>query len=307
MDSRACTYFIAVVEHGGISRAAEHLHVTQPTLSIAIRKLEEDLGAPLFHRVGRGIVLSEAGRALVEPARHVIHDIAEIEETMNALRGLRGGRVRVAAPPGVSAHPLARLIGTFHALHPDVIISLLPAEDGAIAVEAVQTASCDIALVDRVITSSELVVHTISQKQILLASPPGSPAGGPIDLSKLDGQPFISGFPGTRARAVLDQARNDGIDLRIVVETPHREATIPLILEGVGSAFLTETAARDAERRGAVIRPLRPALTYDVHLVHREGSLTRAASAFVGHALERSPVPHTPATPTRPDPTALPR
>ena len=68
MDIRQLKFFLAVVDHNGFSRAAEHLLVAQPSLSQAIANFERELGMPLFHRIGRGVVLSEAGSALVGPA-----------------------------------------------------------------------------------------------------------------------------------------------------------------------------------------------------------------------------------------------
>ena len=77
MDVRQLKFFLAVVDHGGFSRAADELMVAQPSLSQAIAGFERELGMPLFHRVGRGVVLSDAGQALVGPARVVLRDIDE--------------------------------------------------------------------------------------------------------------------------------------------------------------------------------------------------------------------------------------
>jgi Bacterial regulatory helix-turn-helix protein, lysR family len=74
VDVRQLTYFLAVVETMNFGRAAEQLHIAQPSLSQAIGTLERELGVPLFHRVGRGIVLSDAGAQLIEPARQVVRD-----------------------------------------------------------------------------------------------------------------------------------------------------------------------------------------------------------------------------------------
>lgn len=74
MEPRAAEYFLAVVEHGGVTRAAQALYLAQPSLSEAIRRLEEELGVVLFERSGRGLVPTPAGRALVEPARRIVAD-----------------------------------------------------------------------------------------------------------------------------------------------------------------------------------------------------------------------------------------
>ena len=75
VDTRKLKYFLAVVDHDGFNRAAEHLLIAQPSLSQTIAGLEKDLGVPLFHRIGRRAVLSEAGKELVGPARLVMRDL----------------------------------------------------------------------------------------------------------------------------------------------------------------------------------------------------------------------------------------
>src|SRR5690348_10161914 len=96
MDSRQLEYFLAVVDHGGMSAAAAALHLSQPSLSQAIRGLERDLGVPLFHRVGRRVVPSAAGEALVPPARQVLRDLRTARASVDAVRGLDGGRLDIA-------------------------------------------------------------------------------------------------------------------------------------------------------------------------------------------------------------------
>jgi DNA-binding transcriptional LysR family regulator len=293
MDSRACEYFTAIADQGGFSRAAEHLHVTQPALSVAMRKLERELGAALFHRVGRRVVLSEAGEVFLESARRVLRELEEAEATMRALRGLSGGRVTIAAPPSLSARPLARLVGLFRRRFPAVTVTMAPTEDGALAAAAVLSAACELALTDRPTGAGALREHFLAANEMVVVVPPSffardafAPGTGPVSLADLAGTPFISSLPGTRARSLLDEALAAGVDIPAVVQTPHREAVIPLILEGVGAAFLTDKAAAEARRLGAVVRSLEPRVTYQVCLAHRRGPLTAAAGAFVQLALE---------------------
>jgi LysR family carnitine catabolism transcriptional activator len=288
MEVRLLEYFVASADAGSFTAAADALRISQPSLSEGIRKLESELAAPLFHRVGRGIVLTESGQFLLPRARHILQQVDEARDEMVALKGLRGGRVRIGAPPGLTVDPLARLIGSFRSAFPAVTISMFPAEDGGIAVQAVLSAQCEIGIVDRPAQSSELVAHVIARNEIMVAAPPGSRFDGSasIGLEALAGMPFISSFPGTRTRTVLDGARESGIDLPVVVETPHREAVVPLVVAGVASAFLTGSVAREAAKQGAVVLALDPPLSYDVYLIHRAKPLTRAAAAFVGHALQ---------------------
>jgi LysR family carnitine catabolism transcriptional activator len=287
MDVRTLEYFVAAVDEGGFTKAAAHLHVTQPTLSEAIRRLERECGAPLFHRVGRGVALSEAGTVLLTYARRVLKDMEDARQSMIALRGLRGGRVTVSTPPGLSIEPLARIIGNFRRSYPEVTVSMLPTEDGALAVTAVADAACEVGLTDRSV-SADLRAHPIGSNEIVVVLPPGSTPGdkGPLSLDQLAGVPFISSAIGTRARGLLDEAKERGIPLYTAVETPHREAVIPLVLAGVGAAFLPWTVSQEAKSRGAVVLPLLPRVTYDLLIVHRDQPLTAAAQAFVATALQ---------------------
>src|SRR5215831_5888260 len=97
MDLRRLEYFLAVVEHGRVTAAAAALHVAQPSLSQAIRALERDLGVELFVRDGRGLTPTEAGRALVEPARQVLGDLSVARSAVDSVVDLGSGRLEVAA------------------------------------------------------------------------------------------------------------------------------------------------------------------------------------------------------------------
>ena len=86
MDARQLKYFLAVVDAQELGTAAEQLYIAQPSLSQAIAALERELGVVLFHRVGRGVVLSDAGQRLIEPARQVIRDLATAQATIDTLK-----------------------------------------------------------------------------------------------------------------------------------------------------------------------------------------------------------------------------
>lgn len=99
VDARQLEYFLAVVDHGGFTRAADALHVTQPALSQAVRALERDLGARLFQRAGRGVVLAAAGEALVGPARQVMRALLEARTAVQEVVGLVAGQLNLVVQP----------------------------------------------------------------------------------------------------------------------------------------------------------------------------------------------------------------
>lgn len=287
MEVRELQYFISSASAGSFTAAAAELHISQPTLSETIRHLERALGTILFHRLGRGITLTEEGKLLLPKAREVIHKVDDIRQTMGILKGLHGGHLKIAAPPSLTVAPLVDIIGSFREQYSGLTISIDPVEDGLLAVKSLLSSASEVGIVDRPVSSSALTQHVLGRGEILVAMPPRTPhdGSGYIRLEDLTERAFISSLPGTRTRALLDHAIAAGIGPRVVVETPHREAVVPLVVRGVGHAFLTSSRAKEAADRGAVVLSLNPTVGYTVYLVHRSGPLTSAAAAFVRHCL----------------------
>jgi DNA-binding transcriptional LysR family regulator len=124
MDVRQLRQFLAVVDHGSVHRAAQHLFVAQPSVTQTIRRLESDLGTELFIRRGRGLVLSPSGVALVGPAREVVRALDVARETVAAVDGLRGGRLRIASMPSQVVSPLTGLVASFVERYPGVQVAV---------------------------------------------------------------------------------------------------------------------------------------------------------------------------------------
>jgi DNA-binding transcriptional LysR family regulator len=124
MDLRRLEYFLAVVEHGRVTVAANELHVAQPSLSQAIRALERELGAELFVRNGRGLTPTPAGLALVEPARRVLRDLAAAKAAVGDVIELAAGRLDIAAHDRLGYDPLAPVLAAFHRRHGGVPVRL---------------------------------------------------------------------------------------------------------------------------------------------------------------------------------------
>jgi DNA-binding transcriptional LysR family regulator len=146
MDARQLTYFLAIVEHLNFNRAAEQLHIAQPSLSQAVNNLERELGVPLFHRVGRGIVLSDAGAQLVEPARQVIRDLDSARAAAQSTRGLQRGNVDLISMPSPGIEPLATIVRDFTADHPAMSVSADAAFTPDEVVRAVKTGRAELGL-----------------------------------------------------------------------------------------------------------------------------------------------------------------
>ncbi|MFE1168948.1 LysR family transcriptional regulator [Nocardiopsis sp. NPDC058789] len=288
MDVRQLEYFLAVVDHGGVNRAATALHLSQPSLSQAIRTLERDLGSDLFHRIGRRLVLSDAGHALVEPAREAVRGLDLARSAVEAVRGLRRGRVDVAALPTQSIEPLTGLVAGFTERHPEVSVSIRGALTNRDAVQMVRTGACELGVVatDTPLRDTEVHVHPLVRQAFVLLAPRDGPfrPGAPVPVRELSGRRLIVGHEGSGMRRFADRLLAEGLDARIAVESEHRVSILPLVLGGAGLAVVTDAWRGLAEQAGVLVLELDPTDHLHVALISRKGPLTAAARAFVEHA-----------------------
>ena len=121
---RHIRYLLAVAEHRNFTRAAEALHVSQPTLSQQIKQLEENLGAPLLDRTGRRISLTDAGQAYVRYARLALQDLQAGTRAIHDVQDLRRGHLRLAMTPTFTAYLIGPLLARFNALYPGITLSI---------------------------------------------------------------------------------------------------------------------------------------------------------------------------------------
>jgi DNA-binding transcriptional LysR family regulator len=291
VDVRQLTYFLAVVETMNFGRAAEQLYIAQPSLSQAIGTLERELGVPLFHRVGRGVVLSDAGAQLIEPARQVVRDLEAARDAARSVRGLQRGRVELIAMPSPGMEPLSALIRDFTAAHPAMTVTADAAFTPEEVVQAVKAGRSELGLLGAASPphTGGLRVLPIEDQPLVLISPPAGDAppedrGGsvpPVAREDLVGARLIVSRQGSLMRGLVDDVLASGVDARIVVEVEHRTSILPMVLAGVGHAVLPSSWTSLAQRSGARVRRIEPAVRLRIALVFRTGSLTPAAEAFV--------------------------
>jgi DNA-binding transcriptional LysR family regulator len=297
MDARQLQVFLAVVEHGGITRAASALHVAQPSLSHSIKQLERELRGELFVRTKRGVQLTAAGRSLVEPAQQVLRDLTVARESVRDVLGLRGGTLDIVAVPAMAINPLAPLIGRYRERFPEVLIRVLDPADVGDAAALVRSGVCEIGVVDDVVPGAGLEAYDFEPQEMCLVLPPGSSIGpGAVTWDELGKYEYVTGTPGRSvSRAVLERIfAQTGRELRICVESDHRSTIADFMLAGAGAALLRRPIAEGLRDRGAQVRDLAPAVAHRVHLIHRKDIVGPAARAFVTLAIDtRSPTRET--------------
>ena len=295
MDVRQLKYFLAVADCGGFSKAAAQLKIAQPSLSQTIARLERELGMPLFHRVGRGVVLSDAGKALVGPARVALRDIDEAIAAMRELKGLRGGRLDLITMASPGVEPLTTILSTFTCDHPDVTINTTTGFTPEDILDSVRSGACEIGVLGSAqpFSAPDLAVIELESQALVLISGPDDhgPAGPTVRREALSGCRMIVFQHGSPMRALVDDILAEGIQVAIAAEVADRTFILPMVLNGIGRAIILLSWTESARRASVRVQRIVPESYLHVVAVSRRTHLTAPAAALMAQARRYSGQP----------------
>jgi LysR family transcriptional regulator, hydrogen peroxide-inducible genes activator len=170
MEIHQLRYFVAVADEGSFSRAAVKVRVAQPSLSQQIRKLEAEIEQPLFDRLPRSVVLTEAGRCLLDYARQILASIGDARRCVDELKGKIAGDVAVGAIPTIAPYVLPELVVTFQKHYPDVTLHIVEDVTAAIS-RRVEAGELDVALASTCQRSPTLRVQRLGSEPLLALVP----------------------------------------------------------------------------------------------------------------------------------------
>ncbi|MGS0561460.1 LysR family transcriptional regulator [Microbacterium aurugineum] len=283
--------FVEVARLGHFTRASEHLHLAQPSLSRQISTLERELGAELFHRARGHISLTAAGETLLPRAQRMLADADAIRDEMGELAGLRRGRVRLGAPPTLCISLVAEAVSSFHAAYPDVDLHLT--ESGSrLLVEQLAVGAVDIAL----ITASDglppagvsLTRMPLLAEELVVVSSAAEPPltdGPAIDLEQLAALPLITFGESYELRAKTDAAfREAGLTPHPVLEGAEMDTALRFVERGLGVAVVPAMVLFDRPGLRSV-RLSHPMMTRTVSLAHRSDVTPAIAVAAMRKAI----------------------
>jgi DNA-binding transcriptional LysR family regulator len=283
VDLRQLAYFLAVVDHGGVTPAAAALHVAQPSLSQAIRGLEQELKVALFERDARGLTLTAAGEALVAPARQAQGNLAAARAAVEAVVAVRAGWLDLAVPDVLGADPASAALAAFHQRYPGVAVRLHSPRHEEELVRLILDGRCELGLSYLPISAPGLHARELGTHELWVALPPDWPVpADPVPIAALDGLPLVLGVENPQAvrAAVRAELRAARAGMRPAVVTRHWDSILPLVLAGAGAAFVPPWYAAEAARDGALTRRLDPPVTCAFGLLHRPSVRSPAATAF---------------------------
>lgn len=283
MELRQVEYFLAVVEHEGIGGAATALGVAQPTVSQALRALERELGVQLFHRIGRGMVLSAAGRTMVGPARQIVRDVDAVEDLLLTSTDELTGRLDILAFPAMASGPIVDLISRFRDHYPLVNVRFGELRDETQAASVIEDGHCEFVVAHLPIAGDDLEVIVIGEQEYVLVYPPGTDVPeGPIPLESLPPVPMVFVPRGQSVADEIEEAiRVAGVRPPLAVLSEHREERLPMVLAGIGGTILEKAIAETAADR-AVIRTVEPRFVRPFAIAFDPAALSPVGQAFVG-------------------------
>ena len=192
MELHQLRYFVAVADEGSFSRAAAKVRVAQPSLSQQIRKLEAEVGQPLFDRLPRSVVLTEAGRCLIDYARQILASVGDARRCVDELKGEVAGRVAVGAIPTIAPYVLPELVVTFQERYPQVTLEIVEDVTDGIT-RRIEIGELDVALASTCHPSPTLQRESLGTEPLLMLVPEKHPLAKKdvVEFDDLKSQRFL--------------------------------------------------------------------------------------------------------------------
>lgn len=285
MDLVALQVFLTVVRERSFSRAAEKLYRTQPAVSIAIRKLEDGVGQPLFVRGSRAGKLTDAGELLVEYAERMLNLRDEIKKGLDDLHELRRGQLSLGANES-SIHALLPALARYRELHPEVHIAVQRTFSRDVPREVLNY-RLDFGVISFLPQEEQLQAIEIVRDELTFIVHPGHRLAGRrlVDISELGRETFVAHIVESPYRwRVIHVFQHHRVPLKMAVELPTIESIKRFVQMEMGVAIVPRMCVRWEVERGLLvevkIRQLK--IPRQLYLVQRKGAkLSHAAVELI--------------------------
>jgi DNA-binding transcriptional LysR family regulator len=246
METHQLRYFLAVVQTGRFTAAAKACNVSQPSLSVQIAKLEDELGGALFERTRKGGKLTARGETFLPRARAILEQMESAKEDAKALSGLTLGKVSLGCMPTTGAHLLPPLLTAFRKSYPKIQVHLKEESSPDLARDLEQ-GEIEMAILDEAGLKAGLDHQTILTESLLLALPAKHPLAGKksLSLKQVAEEPFILMKTGHGFRQItLALYRKAGLEPKVVFESAGIETVQALVAAGLGISLVPQMVAK---------------------------------------------------------------
>lgn len=248
MEVHQLRYFRAVAQCGSFTRAAKREHVSQPSLSHQILKLEDELKAKLFHRTGKAIKLTPAGEGFLPVAESILQQLADAQSRIREICGVEGGRVRIGVIPTVAPFFMPNILSAFYRQHPLVEVSVIE-ESSNFLMQSLRERNIDLAVTPNTDEGKGLSFTELLQERLFAAVSDGHPLSKQrkITLDQLAGEHFLSLKDGhcfkNDVAAMFHRAH---VEQRITFESGCFLTILNMVSAGIGISVVPEMAVKKA-------------------------------------------------------------
>ena len=280
IDFLGLTAFVAIADHGGFGRAAGALNLSQTALSHRLRKIEEDLGAPLLIRSSREVSLTPVGQELLPEARRLLKELHDLYDAARGRAERHGRRLTFACLPTLAGSALPEVLGAFGAAHPGVAVEVLDMPVTRIA-EAVRAGAAEFGVTIASAELADLRVRPLVEEDYVLMLPESDPLAARRTVARADlaGRSMVRISSQSRNRQLVDVALGEHRDRMVWhYETQSAVTALRLVAAGAAMTILPRSAASLAPP-GVAARPFG-----DVRLSRTLGVVTRRGVPLSGPA-----------------------
>ncbi|WP_409304001.1 cidABC operon transcriptional activator CidR [Peribacillus sp. SCS-155] len=290
MDIKHLQYFIEVTRFNSFSRAAEHLFITQPTISKMIKNLETELGVALFDRSRKQLVLTDAGKTILEQAKLIDKAFKNLEMELDNLTGLKKGHIRIGLPPIFNAHIFLKIVGAFHEKYPGITFQLV--EDGSKKIEEdVANNLLDIGVIV-LPTKSDLFEHfPFMVEDLKLLIHPSHPFAEreEVHLVELAKESFIlfnKDF--VLNDRIISSCNSKGFTPHIISESSQRSFIEEMVASKLGVSLLPESVCDHLNGDVKAVRVANPSISWNLALIwSKHHYLSYAAKEWLNFTKEK--------------------
>ena len=289
MDVRNLEVFLSVAKHLNFTRAGEEVNLAQPSVSVRIRQLENEVGLKLFEQLGKKIALTEAGLSLIPYARRVMAAVDDARQCLQELQGLERGSLRIGASTTPGMYLIPKAVAAFKAQHPNIEIHLR-IKDTQQVEGGVLSNEFDFGFVGGHLVGHEVATLPWLTDQLVLIVPPNHDFVGQKSVKSrhLQKQKFIFREVGSATRAtIVNYLQNSGVTMEPIMEMENPESVKKAVQSGLGIAFISRFAV-ETELKARTLVAVRVSgldIRRELKIVYRKDKhLGRAAQTFIAMA-----------------------
>ncbi|SDW18164.1 LysR family transcriptional regulator [Paenibacillus sp. CF384] len=278
--------FLHTARHRNLTKAAQELHVTQPSVSYAIKQMEDAMGVQLFHRLSKGVELTAEGQALLDYVEQSFSMLDSAQKHLHNLKQLHAGEIRIGASDSLIKHLLLPHLNTFHREHPGIRIRLSHGKTPDIT-RRLLDGEIDCAMLHLPIQNPQLLIHTMATIEdcFVVGVDYKELTERTLSIQELADLPLILLSPGSSTRNFVDQwFAAKGVMVRPDIELGSVDLLVEFASLNYGAALISRSFVEEELRSGRLLE-----LKLDVSLptreigfaVRRDKKLSVAAESFV--------------------------